>query len=361
MTTEMLQTPGQKPASRKMLYIPFILLGLVALVWSAIWFYGRYRINQELDTFFVKQAAEGRQWSCPDRSISGFPFRVEGRCTKPTYNQELSPGDKVSGALGALTVVASTAGAFNLAHVISEFEGPLTISRDGVGESTATWKTARTSVRGGIARLEQVSLEMESPVFTVAPKGGTPLKWSASKLTAHLREGVNPQQPGAYDLAINLERAILPELDTLVNNNDPLSLELDAKVLKPGTIDRKDWRASVENWRVNGGTLKVEQLKLTKGAPRVEAKGDLKLDDMRRVEGRLDASFVNADALLRQFGIGGGGGAAGGLLGALLGGGRPNPNEAQRERSMRLPLVFDQGRVAVGPFRIPGVQLKPVY
>ena len=360
MTTQTLNQPRKQP-SRKLLYIPFILLGLVALVWSAIWFYGRYRINQELDSFFVKQAAEGRLWSCPDRSISGFPFRVEGRCAKPTYKQELAPGDSVSGALGALTVVASTAGAFNLAHVISEFEGPLTINRDGVGETTATWKTARSSVRGGIARLEQVSIELDSPVFTFVPKGGAPLKWSAAKVTAHLREGVNPQQPGAYDLAINLEKAVIPELDAVMNSTDLLSLDLDAKVLKPGVIDRKNWRTSVENWRINGGTLRVEQLKLSKGSPRVEAKGDLKLDDARRVEGRLDASFVNADALLRQFGIGGGGGAAGGLLGALLGGGRPQANEPQRERSMRLPLVFDQGRVAVGPFKIPGVQLKPVY
>ncbi len=77
---------------------------------------------------------------------------------------------------------------------------------------------------------------------------------------------------------------------------------------------------------------------------------------MRRLQGRLDASFVNAGAILQQFGIGGG---AGGLVGALLGGGRRN-GEA-RDSVMRLPLVLDGGRIAVGPFRVPGLQLRPLY
>jgi hypothetical protein len=29
--------------------------------------------------------------------------------------------------------------------------------------------------------------------------------------------------------------------------------------------------------------------------------------------------------------------------------------------NLRLPLVFDNGRMAVGPFRIPGVHLKPLF
>ena len=338
---------------RLWLYVPFALLLLIAAGWSALWFYGRSRINAEIDTFMARQASLGREWSCPNRSIGGFPFRIEGRCTDPGYRQQTAEGE-VAGSLKGLTVVATTAGAFNLAHVVTEFDGPLTVKAAGAADTVTTWTSARSSVRGGINRLERVSIEVENPVVTI---GGGAVRWSADKLTAHLREGVDAANPGAYDLAVKVERAMAPEADALLNSADPINLELDSRLLKVGSIDRKDWRQTLENWRANGGTVKIEQLKLSKGAPRLEATGDLRLDDQRRPEGRLDASFVNAGALLQQFGVGGG---AGGLVGALLGGAR-RPEAQRRETTMRLPLTLENGRVAVGPFRIPGLQLRPLY
>jgi len=353
-------TPANAPRARPRrlaLYLPFIALLALATAWTGFWFYGRSRISAEIDAFMARQAAEGREWTCPNRTIGGFPFRVEGRCTDPSYRQRLAEGE-ASGSLKGLTVVATTAAALNLALVITEFEGPLVVKAPGLPDSVATWSTARTSLRGGLDRLERASLEVEKPAVAIGGGGG--LNWSAEKLTAHLREGVDPATPGAYDLAVRLQRAVAPEVDAALNSADPLDLELDARILKAGAIDRRDWRAAIEAWRSNGGTIRIEQLKLAKGAPRLEASGDLRLDDQRRPEGRLDANFVNAGALLQQFGFGGG---AGGLVGALLGGGRRSAavEGQRRETTMRLPLTLENGRVAVGPFRIPGLQLRPLY
>ncbi|MGL4634764.1 MAG: DUF2125 domain-containing protein [Beijerinckiaceae bacterium] len=346
--------------SRRMLYLPLVGLLLVAVGWSGIWFYGKHRIEQELDSFFIRQAAVGRAWQCPDRSISGYPFRIELRCKQPTFTTDTNTGRPIRGSLGALTVIATTAGALDLAHIIGEFEGPLVAAEAGIGTTTTTWKTARASFRGHAKRLERLSVEVDAPRSTFELQGEQSLTVSADSLAFHLREGQTPNQPDAYDASLKLVKAVIPPLDIVSNSNDPADIELDARVLKLAAFDRRDWRKTVEDWRANGGTVLVEQLKLTKGAPRLEAKGTLKLDDTRRMEGRLEASFVNADALLRQFGIGGGGG---GLLGALLGGGRPQAgNDPQRaERVMRLPLVLDNGRVRVGPFAIPGLFLRPVF
>ncbi len=338
---------------RLWLYIPFILLLLVAVAWSALWFYGRSRIHAEIDNLFAREATVGREWSCPDRSITGFPFRIEGRCSNPSYRQRGDAGEVINGQLKGLTIIGTTAGALAMAHVISEFEGPLVVRSPLAPELTATWKTARASTRGGVNRLERLSLEVETLAISSAGGG----RWAVGKLEAHLREGTDPSVTGAYDLAIRLDNAVIPETDILTNSRDPLTLELDARLLGLKTVDRRNWRATMETWRAGGGTIKVEQLKLAKGAPRLEAKGDLKLDDQRRIEGRLDASFVNAGAILQQFGVGLGP-AAGGLVGALLGGGRAGGG---RDMNLRLPLVFDGGRLAIGPFRIPGVQLKPLF
>ncbi len=338
---------------RLWLYIPFVLLALVAVAWSALWFYGRSRINAEIDNLFAREATVGREWSCPDRSITGFPFRIEGRCSNPSYRQRGDGGEVINGQLKGLTIIGTTAGALAMAHVISEFEGPLVVRSPLAPDLTATWKSARASTRGGVNRLERLSLEVDTLAMTSATGG----RWTANRLEAHLREGSDPAAQGTYDLAVKLENAVIPETDILTNTRDPINLELDARVLGLNTVDRRNWRATVDAWRAGGGTIKVEQLRLAKGAPRLEAKGDLKLDDQRRIEGRLDASFVNAGAILQQFGVGLGP-AAGGLVGALLGGGRVG---GARDMNLRLPLVFDGGRMAIGPFRIPGVQLKPLF
>jgi hypothetical protein len=340
---------------RLALYGPFVLLFLVAAGWSALWFYGRSRVNAELDLLIAREASVGRDWVCPNRSITGFPFRIEGRCSNPSYRQVGEAGEIVTGNVKAVTVIATTAGAFNLAHVISEVEGPLIIRSPIAPEVTANWVTARSSIRGSASRLERASIEIESPVVTAPGVGGG--RWSAKRLEAHIREGVDPSRPDSYDIALRVDGASVPELDIVLKSADPVTLTVDARVLKLSAIDRKDWRSTIEAWRSNGGSVVIEQFALTKGPPRIEAKGEMRLDELRRVEGRLDANFVNAGALLQQFGIGGG---VGGLVGGLLGGNRQNDGRG-RDMTLRLPLVLDKGRVAIGPFRVPGLLLPPLF
>jgi hypothetical protein len=342
------------------LILPFVLLIVLALGWTGLWFYGRHRIGLELDNFFARQASLGRVWSCPDRTIGGYPFRIEVACRAPTFATRQGAPTEVTGKLERLSVTAQTAGAFNLAHVVSRFEGPLVINEAGFGRTTVTWKEALGSFRGTHRRVERTSIDMKEIEALIEPKDADTVRLKAASFEAHLREGVSPAEPGAYDIAIRLNGAVIPPLDRAMNSADPVNLLLDGKALNIGAIDRRDWRATLENWRLAKGAFRVEQFTLAKGAPRLEAKGDLRLDAEKRLEGRLDANFVNAGPLLSQLGINVGGGAAGALLGGLLGGSRAQ-GEPQRDRALRLPLVLGDGRLAVGPFRVPGVVLRPLY
>jgi hypothetical protein len=342
------------------LYLPFVLLLLLAVGWTGLWFYGRHRIGLEIDNFFARQASIGRIWSCPDRRIGGYPFRIEVACEKPTFASARGGRGDVSGRLERLTVTAQTSGALSLAHVIPRLDGPLVLVEEGYGRSTLTWRSALGSFRGHHRRLERASLDVKELDILLEPTGAQPMRMRAASLEAHVREGVPPAESGSYDVAVRVNQAVAPPLDELLRSSDPVNLLLDGKLLNLGAFDRRDWRATVENWRKAGGIFRIEQFNLAKGAPRLEAKGDLRLDDLRRLEGQLDASFVNAGPLLQQFGINLGGGPAGVILGGLLGGGRPAA-DGQRERSLRLPLVLGAGRVAVGPFRVPGLLLPPLY
>jgi hypothetical protein len=348
-----------KKSRRIGLYGPYIGLLVVALGWSCLWLYGRYRVGLELDNFFVKQAGVGRQWSCPDRSISGYPFRIEIRCNKPTFRGEFERRAAVNGSVEGLTVIATTAGALTMAHVIAEMKSPLVVREEQGLTTTVSWTSAQASFRGLHNRVERSSIVMSAPTIKIANAAGRSLlDTKADQAEMHLREGVDPARPDSYDFSMKLVNVVQPELDPVFGNRDPINAELDARLLKVTGIDRRDWRISLDNWRAAGGTIKVEKLQIAKGQPRIEANGDLRLDGEKRLNGRLDASFVNMGPLLQQLGIGGRAGGAAGLLGGLLGG--TNPAQ-QQDRALRLPLVLENGRVAVGPFRIPNLQMAPLY
>jgi hypothetical protein len=343
------------------LYLPFVLLLLVVVGWTGLWLYGRHRVGQGLDDFFARQASVGRVWSCPDRRIGGYPFRIEVSCAQPTFAADRGGRGAVSGRMERLAITAQTSGALTLAHVVMRFDGPLTLAEEGAVRTTVTWKEALGSFRGHHRRLERASLDVKGLEALIEQPGAEPLRLKAGGLEAHIREGVVAAEPNAYDVAVRLNGAEIPPLDRALGTADPLTLLLDGKVLNLAQADRRDWRATIENWRLARGAFRVEQFSLAKGAPRLEAKGDLRLDAERRLEGRLDASFVNAGPILQQFGLNMGGGAAGALLGGLLGGGRAQPGEPQRDRALRLPLVLGDGRVSVGPLRVPGLVLRPLY
>ena len=51
---------GGMRGSRFGLFLPFILLAVVAVLWSAGWFYLRDRAGREIDAWLTREAAAGR-------------------------------------------------------------------------------------------------------------------------------------------------------------------------------------------------------------------------------------------------------------------------------------------------------------
>ena len=66
------------------LYAPFVLLALLAAGWSGIWGFARSKVDQELDAGLAREVRAGRNWTCRDRNVGGYPFRIEVRCASLT-------------------------------------------------------------------------------------------------------------------------------------------------------------------------------------------------------------------------------------------------------------------------------------
>jgi hypothetical protein len=339
--------------TRRALYIPFVLLALAALVWSGFWFYARHRVQAEFDLAIQREAERGRSWSCPDRAVAGFPFRIEVTCRNPSFRSQVDGQPEVT---GGLALVRGLSQAYRPNHVILAFEGPLTAMVAGRTAATVTWNTARTSLRVQGGKLERLSVEVDRPQLSMQPNAWIPaFEGSADRLEWHVRPGPDGAETDRADAYLKLTRADSPLLRNVLRLPDPADFEIDLRLLKFGPLARGDWRDVLETWRLAGGTAVVETVRLAVGRTRLEASGPLALDQQRRLEGRLEASFVNADQLLRAFGVTGG--AAGALLGGLLGGGQGGGQE--RDRTIRLPLVFQNGRLMAGP--LPVARLQPLY
>jgi hypothetical protein len=347
--------------SRLGLYLPIAGLIVVIVAWSVFWFMARGTVNTAIGTWLAREAAEGRQWTCPDRDVSGYPFRFEMTCTNLAFSG-VTPEGPVAGTLPRLAVVAQ---AYQPQHVIFEATGPLKLARtDGAIELTADWKGLDASVIAPGADLDRFSIMTEGPSLTIGGTAVAPLTLTAAGLEAHFRR--DPDRPAnerTYDFNMTVDGATVPPLDAFLGTSDIVNLGLDAKVSHVRPFMAASQAEELETWRQAGGTIDLLRFDVQKGNQRLRARGRLSLDDAHRPQGQIDASVAGLDQVLARLGIGGSSN-----LGALIAGGlaqlAPRQGNVGTDPSSAglttLPTVtIADGRIAVGPFAFGRV--PPLY
>lgn len=346
--------------SRLGLFLPFTLLLIAAVAWSAGWFWIRGRAGQEIDGWLAREATAGRTWTCQDRSLTGYPFRIELRCTGLTL-------DRSDGRfrLGPLTAVAQV---YQPRLVLFETPGPFHVEQgDLTGD--ATWSNLRGSFHGAAEGFTRASLVVDGPKVTVAGAEAEPILVSGRHLELHARPTPGrAEAEGAVDVSLQFAQGSVPRLDALTGNADPADLSLDltlsqAAILRTGTVARE-----LERWRRAGGSLDLTALSLAKGRQRVQAKGSLGLDDAHRPAGQIDLRAAGIDALVgsivgQRYGSDRGA-LVGQLVGGLLGlGRRPEPDASPGAIALKAlpPLKLVDGRLLFSGFPIPNVYLPVLY
>jgi len=351
------EQPGApvRRGSRFWLFAPFVGLALAAAAWSAAWFMIRDRATAEIDGWMAAEAVAGRQWSCPGRSVDGFPFRVEVTCP----SLDLKRGDW-SAALGRLKTVAQI---YQPNHVIAELAGPLRAT-DGRVAVEASWRDLRASFRGVGERFQRASVAVEAPVarITGLPPGDFDLR--SDRLETHVRPypGRDPGE-GAIEVSAQASNAVVPMLDALIGGGEPATIDLAFTATKARDAALRSLSGDLERWRQAGGKIELARLSLVKAARRIEAAGEASLDDLHRPTGRFEVQAQGLEGLIGRLTGGAVGGAVGAVLGALLGERRPpSPQAGTGAALTRLPpLRLENGRVALGPLTVPGLRLPPLY
>ncbi|WP_232630615.1 DUF2125 domain-containing protein [Methylobacterium sp. Leaf118] len=356
--------PTARPRWRIGLFLPFLLLAALVLAWTIGWFVIRAKAQSEMDAWFAREAQAGRDWTCTDRSITGFPFRLELRCASVRFARSDSRF-----TLGPITALVQI---YDPRHVLLQAAGPFTVQQGDVG-ADVTWTSLAASVHAASDGFSRASLVVDGPKGVVTAPDPGPIDFAVGHLELHARPTPGRfATDGAVDVSLRLAKAAVPRLDALTGSADPADLDLDttieqATVLRTGTIARE-----LEKWRQAEGRLDVTQLALVKGERRLQAKGAVGLDGQHRPEGRFELRALGLEALVGQvmgqrFGADKGA-LIGNIVGQFLGGlrrkeaGDAPAAEAAPDALKPLPtLKLGDGRLMLGPFAVPNVVLPPLY
>jgi hypothetical protein len=361
---------------RWLLWMPFVLLLVLAAAWSGGWFYMASLAEKKIEDWRAREAQRGRVYACGSQTVGGFPFRLEVRCTEPkaelrTQNLSLKAADM----LGVVQV-------YRPRHAIGEFSGPLTVQEPGGAMLVADWKLAQASV-SGLPSAERISVVLDDATMDRTVSQSTNAVFKANRVEAHSRLAPRlASDPPVVDLALKLAGATAPTLHPITSK--PVNADVTAVARGLKELSPKPWQAVLRDWQAGGGTLDVTKARLQQDDMVVVGDGTLSLNARGALDGQLRITVVNLEKLVAALGIDRmmqPDSTVGRLSGALdrvapgLGNvarerGAPNlltaginmlgqKTELEGKPAVTLPLRFADGAVFFGPLKVG--QIAPVF
>ena len=340
-----------QPRNRFWLYAPYAVVMMIFIGWSALWFMIKGRVATGIDQWTSRENEAGRDWRCEDRSIAGFPFRFEVKCANLSLKRPSDPSAPAINA-GPVLVVAQV---YDPNHLIAEPKGPLVASWSDGRKASMVWDAGQISLRRSSSQFERGSLTLNKLVLSLTGFDASDGTARTSRLEAHLRPTPGRAAEFAMDVAISFDKLVMPALDQLLSSAQPADLKIETTISQSASLAGGITPTTVETWRLAGGVVDLSKLSLVKGTAQLEGQGKFSFDEFRRVKGRLDGAQTGIDTV--------GGMRIGAMLdaGALLAGRAASQTQNGKSLKPLPPLEARDGRLYLGPLRIPGTPLRPLY
>ncbi|MEL7429498.1 MAG: DUF2125 domain-containing protein [Pseudomonadota bacterium] len=132
--------------------ILFAIMVILAIGWSAAWFYIEDKAIEAADRTTERLAERGRIVDCSNRQTGGYPFRISFTCDGVSYQDQLSGLSVSAGKL------RSAAQAYQPGKVVMELEGPAEVQTAGNGDISINWASMRASAGFGLEGRQRGSL-----------------------------------------------------------------------------------------------------------------------------------------------------------------------------------------------------------
>jgi hypothetical protein len=334
------------------LLLPFALLVVVAVAWSAAWYFAATRADAIITAWIEQEARLGRNYRCGSRSTGGFPLRIEVRCRDPVVEFAALDPPLILQAKD-LTGVAQV---YQPTLIIAEVTGPLAIGEAGQSPFwRAEWRLAQTSLRGIPGMAQRLSVVADGVRFERTDSSATETWATANRLEVHLRRDAASDRP-VLDLAAQVNGATVPLTAVLAGR--PFDGEIVAVLRGPSDLKPKPMPVRLKEWQAAGGRLQITKVRLQQGDAVAIAAGDIGLSPTGRPDGAFDITMAGFDRLAQDVvGRTQGGALQLGLMAGLTWLGRPA--EIDGKRAVAVPLRVDDGAVYLGRLRLG--KLDPLF
>jgi len=296
--------PRRRPLWR--LFIMPVLLLVAAAAWSAFWFFAASQVEVRTDAWRAREAQSGRVYDCARRSVAGFPFRLEVRCSGASVSlraqtvEQAATRTPVTASLGEILVVAQI---WDPKRLIAEFTAPATISdRGGPPAMMVNWSKARSSVVGLPDIPQRGSIVFDDPsIDRVNGPAPTPLaRAKLVELHGRLAEGSAQDRP-VIETVLKIEGGSVQEVHPLLAQ----PFEADVRTLLSGLKDLapKPWPARFREIQAAGGRVEIVQSRIQQGDLIAVATGSLGLSAGGRLDGELQMIVAGIEKVIPALGI----------------------------------------------------------
>ncbi|MEJ1159908.1 DUF2125 domain-containing protein [Prosthecomicrobium sp. N25] len=257
-----------------------LLAGLViaaVAIWSGVWAYARQTLAEAVETQLAALADNGLVLGCADRSIVGYPFRLELRCARFTVE------DRRSGATADLGPGRGVALLYRPNHIILEFDGPGTATDPRGGTLLASWRLLQASLRFSDGVLTRASLAVDGLDGRFEGPGLQSVAVKATHAEIHGR----PETPDAgFDLAADIRAGSLV-VDGRRIGPEAVDLTADTELVRLPPEAEPGLPAFLAAWAANDGRLDIRSIRLASGKLAVEGRGAMALEQTGLLTGML--------------------------------------------------------------------------
>jgi hypothetical protein len=285
------------------LFIAPVLLLAAAIAWSAFWFYAASKVDESAEAWRAREAKSGRVYECAKRSLAGFPFRFEVRCSGASValvSQAAAASQApITARLSEILVVAQ---AYDPKLLIAEFTAPATISGPDRLALTVNWSKARSSIVRLPAVPQRAAIMFDDPAIDrINVQVATPLARAKHvELHARLADGSAQDHP-AIETALQIAGGSLQELHPLLAQ----PFDADVRTLLTGLQDfsPKPWPQRFREIQAAGGHVEIVQSRIAQGDLIAVAAGTLGLNAGGRIEGELQMTVAGIEKVIPALGI----------------------------------------------------------
>lgn len=268
---------------------PRLIFGLVLIaagLWTAAWFYIRGQVSTEIDRSLAQMAAGGLVIECPERSVAGYPFRIEIRCDGPTFE------DRVSGLKATARGLRAVALVYQPNLIIVELDAPVTATTRTGAKLAAQWGVMQTSLRFRDGELQRASVSFDTLDGRWSPVGQPEATLAATRLELH---GRRDEAVEGLDIAAFVTAGKVTQGGQRLGP-ETVNLSLDASLvrlpLEPGGGPH-----FLADWADSDGRVALKSVKAVAGPATLEGRGEIRLETDGMLSGAITLIANNLERL----------------------------------------------------------------